>query len=158
MKPRARRVTIGAAGLGTGVLAILLVVHWDTVCEHFVGWHFQLTKETLEITPGCASELPPGSRPVGNKKTRGFDLARCLFVLATDSGVPVVVALDAAEDKAAALVMMDPSEIPASWVFLTEESARQHLRMNGWRIIEQRFLRRAHVVVLDVKQFQVTRL
>jgi hypothetical protein len=118
MKPRARRVTLAAAVLGAGVVAVLVVVHWTTVCAHMEAWHFQLAKETLEITPGRAELPPEGFWPVGNKKTRSFDLARCLFVLATDSGVPVVVVLDLAVNRVSALAMMNPSEVPPSWVFL----------------------------------------
>jgi len=40
MKPRARRVTIGAV-LGAVLVAALVVTHWGTVRDHVEAWHFQ---------------------------------------------------------------------------------------------------------------------
>jgi hypothetical protein len=49
MKRRARRVTIGAAGLGAVVLGVLAVVHWQGIRDHVEAWRYFLTTETRTI-------------------------------------------------------------------------------------------------------------
>ena len=51
MKPRARRVAIGAAVLGAGVVGVLVALNWGTVRDHVEAWHFQLTTETEMMEP-----------------------------------------------------------------------------------------------------------
>jgi hypothetical protein len=51
MKPRARRVTIAAAVLGAGVVGVAVVLNWTAVRDHVEGWRFQLTRQTVIISP-----------------------------------------------------------------------------------------------------------
>jgi len=53
MKPRARRITVGAAALEAAVLAVLVVINWGTVRDHVEAWHFQLTRNTKTIQPNA---------------------------------------------------------------------------------------------------------
>src|SRR5688572_11969517 len=50
MKPRARRITIGAAALVAVLVAVLVVANWGTVRDQVEAWRFQPTtkKETIE--------------------------------------------------------------------------------------------------------------
>ena len=47
MKPRACRITVGAAALGAGVLAVLVVANWSAVRDHVEAWWFQLMRKTV---------------------------------------------------------------------------------------------------------------
>jgi len=51
MKPRARRITIGAAAVAVVLVAVLAVAYWATVRDHVEAWHFQLTRKAKTITP-----------------------------------------------------------------------------------------------------------
>jgi hypothetical protein len=130
MKPRARRVTIAAAVLGGAVVVVLVVAHWDTVRDHVEAWHFQLTRKTATVLPARGGWL------LAEERTWRFDRAGCLLVLATYSGLPVMI--DSAVDNASAFVITNPDEDPSMWTLLTEAKARRHLQENGWRILEQR--------------------
>jgi hypothetical protein len=136
MKPRARRGTIAAAVLGAAVVAVLVVVHWDSVRDHVEAWHFQLTKETEAIS---AVNGLMGSRGQSPQKAQyAINVKELLGVLAEDSGCPVIV-----ESKSAfalALPAIMPPDAKGS------EAALTALRANGWRIVEQRFPRRAYVL------------
>ena len=125
MKPRARRVTIAAAGLGAGVVALLVVLNWGTVRDHVQAWYFQLTRETKTIEPLSID-------------AKAFRIEERLFhVAANRSRCPVI---------------FDPGEV------LTRErygglepsgGAKGLLEANGYRVLEQRFPRRAYVVIRD---------
>jgi hypothetical protein len=127
MKPRARRVTIAAAVLGVGVLGVLVVAHWSMVRDHVEAWHFQLATETemLEPNPAWSEQLvaaKPGHLLVID------DLARCL---SNCSGRSAIV---------------DSQKWP---VRAGSETVLQALRKRRWRVLEQRFPRRAYVVIRD---------
>jgi len=47
MKPRSRRITIGAAVLAVPLVAVLAIANWGTVRDHVEAWHFHLTRETF---------------------------------------------------------------------------------------------------------------
>jgi hypothetical protein len=124
MKRRPRRVTIAAAVLGAGVIAVLVVAHWGTVCDHLEAWRFQLSTETETIEPRA---WPGLERP-------NLLNERYIHLLSDLSGMPVVV--QAATDPAFGL-----------WLLLSTEGILEALRENGWRVLEQRFPRRAYVVI-----------
>ena len=111
MKPRARRVTLAAAVLGAGVLAVLVVIHWNTCRDHVEAWWFQLTHETETIEPD--------DRPGGD----------VLQVMARVGGRPLI---------------FSPEEF-----VLSPEGLRKVREPARIRVIEQRFPRRAHVIIRD---------
>jgi len=143
MKPRARRATIGVAALAVVLLVVLVVACWGTVRDHVEAWHFQLTRKTMEVTPP-----PKGFRPVQEPSVE--DVAGCRLILATDSCLPVV--FDSAEDRVSAFVLRDLDKEVTE--FLRVDEARRVLRVNGYRILEQRFPRRAYVVIRDVDRIR----
>jgi len=133
MNRRGKRLAFTVAAAGLVVVLGLAIAHWKTILEHVEAWRFQLTRETVTITPA-----PGGFSPIQD------DLAVCLRVLATDSGLPVIH--DTALDRFVALVARYPPG-PAIRSCLTKDEALRHLRSKGWRVIEQRFPRRAYVVM-----------
>jgi hypothetical protein len=137
MKPRARRVTIGVASLVAFVVAVLVAANWATVRGHVEAWHFQLTTETETVVPNSAwMESPAFERfAEGGDDYTIADLAGWLEVLATKSGRTVV--LDTAEKK----------DLPLQSGF---DSALSVLEANGYRVLEQRFPRRAYVIIRDL--------
>ena len=151
MKPRARRVTVAAAVLGLTVVAALLVLNWGRVRDHVEAWHFQLTKETETIEHEAGREAGRLERVplegidwklVGDWKLMGrrspMKVKELLGVVAEDSGCPVIV-----ESKSAfalALCVIMPPHAKGTGAALAA------LRTEGWRIVEQRFPRRAYVL------------
>jgi sugar (pentulose or hexulose) kinase len=122
MKPRARRVTIAAAVLGAGVVGVLVVLNWGTVRDHVEAWHFQLTRQTETVEPALL--VLTGGDPHSVETVAG--------VLAQRSGLPVICSR--AEKWAP--------------IFGAADILRA-LEENGFRVLEQRFPRRAYVVMRD---------
>ena len=131
MKPRARRVTLAVAVLGSGVLAVCVVAHWSALCDHFEAWHFQLTRETALMRPG---PLPAGfSWTTEDGKSRALPLLLCL--VANHSGMPII---------------FDPVGVQETEIGSADSSrALEFLKDRGFRVVEQRFPRRAYVVMRD---------
>ena len=148
MKPRARRVTIAAAVLGAVVVAILVVTHWGTVREHIEAWHLQLTTETETIEPNPQS--PEWLQAVARSDTWLMEGNRLHVGLADRSGWPVII---------------DPRSLPAFsdstlvWrrEYFTTESILQVLTGRGWHVLEQRFPRRAYIVIRENQREQERR-
>jgi hypothetical protein len=158
MKPRARRVTIAAAVLGVGVLAVLVVVHWGTVREHVEAWHFQLTRETETIESDVLRRISPDELlrlqwdelqlavSVKQYQTGLFYLPpKTLFSLLADfSGHPVSFdprAVDHLQHRQLSKCMLEDRLHCADVLRILED--------NRWRILDQRFPRRAYVVIRD---------
>ena len=137
MKPRARRVTLVAVALGGAVLGVLVVANWATVRDHVEAWHFQLTTETETVVPNSAWMESSAFElfAEGGDDYTIADLEGWLEVLATKSGRTVV--LDTTEKK----------DLPLRSGF---DSALSVLEANGYRVLEQRFPRRAYVIIRDL--------
>jgi hypothetical protein len=125
MKPRARRVTIAAAVLGVGVSGVFVVANWGTVCDHVEAWHFQLMRETRTIT----SDETWSFRAPG--------VVVMLDCIAMETGRPVIFVPKDAD-------FFELWEYPQSG-----GEARKFLDAQGYRVLEQRFPRRAYVVIRD---------
>ena len=149
MKLRARRVTIAAAVLGAAVVAVLVVADRDTIRDHIDAWRFQSERKT-EMIRG----VPDGPRPTFVRLFGG------LFErLASCSGTPVIV--DSQDDHYRRMVPWGVSNDLLVWQIMREPpcslvaaGGRRDLILkvlgsNGWRVIEQRFPRRAYVVIRD---------
>jgi hypothetical protein len=162
MKRRARQTVIIAAVLVALVVGALVVANWDTVREHVEVWHFLLTKETEEIEPNPAWETQSleTRRGFRRKLTRRervdlqqdvdtagiYDTECILQVLANSSGRPVIFSL--------AAVSQDDSEptwlLTAKWMSsATAVGALNMLKLDGWRVIEQRFPRKVYVLIRE---------
>jgi len=153
MKPRARRVTIGAAMLGTAIVTALVIVNWRTVRDHVEAWHFQLTRETETIEPEPALKQSPREFiwALGDDMTL-MDMRDCFLVLATYSGLKVIFD-SATDDEYSALYPLTPA-FPCWWVLplgsnLTAASSLDNIQANGWRVLQQRIPRRAYVVIRE---------
>jgi len=131
MKRRPRRATIGAVALGTSLVAILAVAYRDTVRDHVEAWHFQLTRET-----------------------ETFDPFRVEPARLNEEGVLVCPSpgLQILSTHARRSIIFDPTEtqdVPL-WRVTRELSAEEVVRIlgeDGHRVLEQRFPRRAYVVI-----------
>ena len=131
MKPGARRVTLAAAVLGVGIVGVLVVLNWAWISAHLEAWHFELTKETKTIdSEEDAQQL--SALWLGEEGWHVHDLERWLQALAGQSGIPVVYE-------------PDPSVEPIP----SGTTPAQALGRMGYRILEQRFPRRAYVVIRD---------
>ena len=131
-KPRARRVTLAAAVLGAGVSGVLVVLNWGTVRDHFEAWHFQLTRETETMDPGPPLRDPPM-----------FDLKDWLVLLTTASDQSAIFAPTQEVESGLPCVFSFPRDQSHGSAILDV------LGTHGWRVIEQRFPRRAYVVIRD---------
>jgi hypothetical protein len=108
--------------LGTAILGTgALFVFAVALRDHLESWRFQLTRETKTVTPDCGDSNSP---PI-------------LCLLARSSGRRIIY---------------DPQDSGAlSWSSALRSPAGilGVLRCFGWRVIEQRFLRRAFVIIHD---------
>jgi len=123
MKRRPGRVAAGVAALATIIVALVAITHWDAVRDHVKVWRFQLTRETRTLTPGPRSS--------GQSLTTIM-----LFHLVDTSGRPVITE---ASEGTVRIVLDAPVR--------SVHDAVRLLAINGWRVIEQRFPRRAYIVV-----------
>jgi hypothetical protein len=152
MKPRARRVTIAAAVLGAGVVAVFVVLNWGTMRDHVEAWRFQLTRETVTIEPDLARrgrlvDLQAQSLGVVGQSAEGWGPVYRTFafldLVANYSGCPVIFA---PEDR---MALDTPITLVSRYKNVAADIARALLQANGWRILEQRFPRRAYVVIRE---------
>ena len=148
MNRRGKRLTLGVMAVGLAVILVLGIVHRDAVRDHVKAWHFQLTRETRTIEPN-----PAAGRTTEYNQTSFFSrhqsrlseerveapLSTLLAELGDSSGQPVVI--DSAEDSGVLLEVGDSTPVTA-------------LETNGYRVLEQRFPRRAYVVIPHERYFR----
>jgi hypothetical protein len=161
MKRRAR-VTIGMAVLGAVVLIVLVVVHWGTVRDHVEAWRFQLTRTTETIEPDAnlrgvealidySTSGPPNGTSGVDSNGQWYEYWPDAFLsaFANYHGCPVMFELGG------------PSDWPSleSQSPVTAEMAGDFLRrIWACRIIEQRFPRKAYVVICNAETIEAARL
>jgi hypothetical protein len=121
MKRRGWRVALTVATVGLALVAGLVALNWATVRDHAEAWLFQVTRETAERTPLDPDPL--------HGSTWMF---QCL---ADDEGQPVVFDTGAAPWARTRSLRLEPRGVAKG------------LRSAGYRILEQRFPRRAYIVV-----------
>ena len=126
MKPRARRVVLGAAALGAVLVAVLVVTHWPTIRDHADAWHFQLTHRTAIMIAGGRCDYGAPNQSKGE---------RLSFALAAFSGRPVI--FDPAQDDYDPM-WDDYDPMPDTGGLIVPL---------GYRVLEQRFPRTAFVVI-----------
>ena len=127
MKRRARRAAIGAAALVAVIVAFLVVANWGTLRDHVESWHFQLTRET-RVVKGEGGRCGNVSREEN------------LFIdLTVFSGRAVIFACDEDDEY-------DPP-LPADMTLQGVDGVLRVLASMGYRVLEQRFSRRAYVVI-----------
>ena len=126
MKRRACRITNGTAVTLAFLVAVLTATHWDRVCDHIEAWRFQATRKT-----GVAE---------GGGRCGNVSRAENLFLdLAALSGRPVIFAWDDDDEYDVAL----PGDVTPRGV----DAVLRVLALNDYRVLEQRFPRRAFVVI-----------
>ena len=104
---------------GTWLAAVLVVVHRDTVRDHLEAWHFQLTRETETLEPG---PLIRSDR----------------FVFDPREGFWSAVIFDPSSRDSRSDNLHSP---------YTADEVLHFFREGGWRVLEQRFPRRAYIVI-----------
>ena len=162
-----RRVTVALGFLVVTSAAVLLALHWSKVEFHLEAWCFQLAGGTVTIVPGKVRSVSLAGQSFGRDSTR-FELENVLGLLSDQSGYPVVYnpadgPLDP-EDSALPAGTWWPRKPsggdywsrPSITVLCTGDMALAILATNGWRIIHQRFPRRAYIVIRDTSPESAT--
>ena len=125
MKPRARRITIGAAALVAVIVAVLVVANKGTVRDHVEAWHIQVTTETERLTPPRNGDVlfgpAPGLQVLSSHAERS--------VICKAGGVDV------------GIWQANPKVTLGEMLGL--------IREQGFRVLEQRFPRRAYILIRD---------
>jgi hypothetical protein len=127
--------------VGLAVVLGLAIAHWSTIRDHIEAWHFQLTSDSETIAPEVPFREPPASGVGWLNEDEGYvrlnerDWCR---VLANFSGDPVI-----RERDSAGHFLTNVSGPHEGWGDL----AHRILEDEGWRVIKQRFPRRAYVVI-----------
>jgi len=139
MQRRARRAVIGAAALVAFVVAVLIATHWATVRDHVEAWHFQLSTERVGVFEpffGFKGKLLT-DRP-----------GTLVQELADSSGCPVL--FDAAYYRQ--WFRTSPSEPVPPVKRIVGATGHVNcvaeIEAWGWRVLKQRFPRRAYVRIL----------
>jgi hypothetical protein len=150
MNRRGKRLAFTVAVTGLVVLTGLAILHWGTVHDHVQAWRFQLTTETVMIEPDPAlKELPVDKE--GRLRFRsliepppGHAYASFAFlrILASASGQPVILALDECAAALGGQIIL-----PTRSEEVGADILRAELETMVWRVLEQRFPRRAYVVI-----------
>jgi hypothetical protein len=136
MNRRGRRLAFTVAATAVVVLLVLAIVHWKTVRDHVQAWHLQLTRETVTIEPrpGLQGML---SLFMGETRDRSWEpLPVSLQRMANYSARPMIFALE--DDQPGIRLITGSGELA---------TASSALQPYGLRIVEQRFPRRAYVVI-----------
>jgi len=138
-----------AAAIGGAVLAVVVVVLRNPIRDHLEVWHFQLTQDTEPFLPGPALESDAMlSQPIlclqDRKPFRVIDPIQVCRQLASCTSTPVIIDRESRSfgvmleplDDSSRLSTMGGGEL---MLFILETA--------GYRVIEQRFPRRAYVVL-----------
>ena len=143
MKRRARRVVLGAAALVAVLVAVLVLANWGLVRDHVEAWHFQLTRETETIEP--RARRPTRTGPIAKEEY--------FFHFAADElhSSVIIDPLEVRPDVRHAGGSSRDARYEALRQFLefSEGGIIVCLEKSGWRVLKQRFPRRAYVVILD---------
>jgi len=134
MKRRSRRASvICGAALVALLVAVLVVGNWDITRNHIEAWVFQLTQETYTLTP------VQGPRCGHQSQAKAL-----LYHLADTSALPVITG--GCEGSSKVIRLLDD-------VGPVDDVTRvtRFLRLNGWRVLEQRFPQRVYVVIRETQ-------
>jgi len=134
MKPRGPRAVIGTVALMAVVVTLLVIANWVTVRDHLEAWRFQLTRKTTALEPFTPTSsltstvwLPfSDTTPVGPGLLAAYSNRFVIY------------------DEAA---RMGQTELLSPDANLTLEDVLRLLRQRGWRILDQRFPRKAFVFI-----------
>ena len=141
MKRRGKRIAFTVAAAGLAVVLVLGTIHRGAVRDHLEAWHFQLTRKTKTVTPGSAG--------------RSFTSLCEKVGMGPRSVVQDEVLLGVLAERSGRSVIWDPAG--PTWAFVlgqgeelrTAADATRILRAGAWRVLDQRFPRRAHIVLHD---------
>ena len=148
MNRRGKRVTLGVMAVGLAVVLVLGIAHWDTVRDHVEAWHFQLSRQTKTALPDAALKelrLDGDGHLLRSQISREQDTAPVIFLrlFATTSGYAVIWAADDSRILDRQIILPTRPEEVGTDVMKAE------LEAMGYRVLEQRFPRRAYVVIVD---------
>jgi hypothetical protein len=135
-----KRLALGVMTVGLAVVLVLAIAYRKPILDHLQAWRFQLTTETETIE---TAEQPHerGWWIDGKSYATQEDLLRRLE---SDSGIPVVMV---ANFPWQARWQERLWKILPSGAVFTAADSLQCLRAVGWHVLEQRFPRRAYVVL-----------
>jgi hypothetical protein len=133
MNRRGRRLAFTVAATGLAVVLVLGMVYRVDLRDHLEAWRFQLTRATKTIEP-LAPEQTVTFQP--QMATLYPINEHPLQVTASFSGYAVI---------------FDPKQMPplVEAVTVSRGGATGLLKAQGWRVIEQRFPRKAYVLIRD---------
>ena len=129
MRPRSRRVVLCVAVPGAALAAGLLALDWRSARDHFEAWRFQLTRDTESTSP------------FSTRSARVNDDGVLVF---QRPGLEILSAY------ARRSIVFDPGEtrdVPVWRVDLPAEEVARVLQEEGYRVIDQRFPRKAYVII-----------
>jgi hypothetical protein len=144
---RGKRIAFTVAATGLAVVLVVGILYRGAVRGHVEAWWFQVTRETFTIEPEPKLKGVPGTLTFHGTPFAIVEALpittlndRALFCLvANHTGISVVF------DPAAATGFLKFRE--EYYSRLTSDGAIKSLESNGWRFLEQRFPRRAYVVI-----------
>jgi hypothetical protein len=143
MKPRARRIALLTVAAGCLVVGALVGAHWSAVRDHVECWHFQLTRATVTDEPH-----PP--ERTGQYESGTFVRTHSLTEESFTRATLRTLLGELADFSGRPVIFEDSSEHLHLWLDVDDSIAgnpKRQLEVNGFRILEQRFPRRAYVVV-----------
>jgi hypothetical protein len=137
MNRRGKRIAFTVAARGLAMVLAVGIFYRRVVLDHIQEWQFQLTQETRTIEPEPALQ---GDAFLLAEPPVGLPLISFLEILANYSGWPVIHAPEEGNSE---------TELLARAERVTADIARMTLESSGYRVLEQRFPRKAYVVIRD---------
>jgi hypothetical protein len=154
---RGKRLAFTVAATALVVVVVLGMVYRGALRDHLEAWHFQLTRKTEIVEPDPSQKEIPNRgtgfhmRGTGEKSAMHPQAADCsslpyIRLLAGYSGVRVIFSDDGPKPLFRTVTMR---RVPGD---VGVEKIKKALEREGWRIIEQRFPRKAYVVIRDTER------
>jgi hypothetical protein len=157
---RGKRIAFTVAATGVVMVLGVGILYRRVVLDHIQAWHFQLTTKTETIRP---SPVDPFSLPTDRFErtvTQPEVYSQLnIYDRLSDKGkrfswhaYPVSLFLHLLANYSVRPVIFSASENPDSVIIghgslTTESVVRLAFKDNGWRVLDQRFPRRAFVVI-----------
>src|SRR5262245_23697429 len=135
MNRRGKRIAFTVAAMGLAIVVIVGILYRDGIRDHVEAWRFAASRKTQTLEP-----LPPPPKWTG--------------VLGHTDRMGIEWALHTLADFSGRRVIFDPQTlndvVRVTWTEKSPDMTNlviMSLEKDGWRVLEQRFPRRAYVAI-----------
>src|SRR5688572_12185679 len=138
---------IVTAALVATLVAVLVVTHWPTVRDHVEAWHFLATRDTETIAPVIVEGAEDFTYQLEDALTLfhiAANVLRCSVIFD-----PLEVPSLHRQNRVVRTLSLGGGGSRDEIIWHPQEGVRVLIEKHGWRVLEQRFPRKAYVVIRD---------